>query len=148
MGPTWDLLGPTGPRWVQCWPHDPCYLGYLLARVFHCDTYYCLAPDIVTSNILTQRKTTTVSRPKPTPWCNNCSSRPLVQAVEICQAEIWRGLVVIRVPGLADGYVTWTFKAMTGSYMSGMEVIELLSSTQTFLDLEKRYLLMNIIFLV
>ena len=23
-GPTW---GPTGPRWVPCWPHELCYLG-------------------------------------------------------------------------------------------------------------------------
>ena len=20
-------LGPTGPKWAPCWPHDPCYLG-------------------------------------------------------------------------------------------------------------------------
>ena len=20
-------LGPPGPRWAPCWPHDPCYLG-------------------------------------------------------------------------------------------------------------------------
>ena len=20
-------LGPDGPRWVACWPHEPCYLG-------------------------------------------------------------------------------------------------------------------------
>ena len=20
-------LGPTGPRWTPCWPHEPCYLG-------------------------------------------------------------------------------------------------------------------------
>ena len=20
-------LGPTGPRWATCWPHEPCYLG-------------------------------------------------------------------------------------------------------------------------
>ena len=77
-----------------------------------------------------------------------CSIRPLVQAVEIYQAGIWRGLAVIRVPRLANGYVTWAFKAMTGSYMSGVEVIELLSSTQTFLDLAKRYLLMNTTFLI
>ena len=28
---SWGLhgahLGPTGPRWAPCWPHDPCYLG-------------------------------------------------------------------------------------------------------------------------
>ena len=24
MGP----LGPVGPRWVPCWPHQPCYQGY------------------------------------------------------------------------------------------------------------------------
>ena len=28
MGPTWAHLGPTGPRWASCWPHEPCYLGY------------------------------------------------------------------------------------------------------------------------
>ena len=22
-------LGPAGPRWAPCWPHDPCYLGYV-----------------------------------------------------------------------------------------------------------------------
>ena len=22
-------LGPTGPRWAPCWPHEPCYLGGL-----------------------------------------------------------------------------------------------------------------------
>ena len=21
-------LGPVGPRWVPCWPHEPCYQGY------------------------------------------------------------------------------------------------------------------------
>ena len=28
---SWDQhgvhLGPTGPRWAPCWPHEPCYLG-------------------------------------------------------------------------------------------------------------------------
>ena len=28
---SWDLhgthLGPTGPRWVPCWPHESCYQG-------------------------------------------------------------------------------------------------------------------------
>ena len=27
MGPTWGHLGPTGPRWAPCWPHELCYLG-------------------------------------------------------------------------------------------------------------------------
>ena len=26
MGPTWAHLGPTGPRWATCWPHELCYL--------------------------------------------------------------------------------------------------------------------------
>ena len=30
----WDRhgahLGPVGPRWVPCWPHEPCYQGRLL----------------------------------------------------------------------------------------------------------------------
>ena len=24
MGPTWGPLGPVGPRWAPCWPHEPC----------------------------------------------------------------------------------------------------------------------------
>ena len=23
----WPFLGPTGPRWALCWPHELCYLG-------------------------------------------------------------------------------------------------------------------------
>ena len=26
MWQTWAHLGPTGPRWAPCWPHEPCYL--------------------------------------------------------------------------------------------------------------------------
>ena len=32
MGPTWAHLGPTGPRWAPCWPHELCYL----CRKSHC----------------------------------------------------------------------------------------------------------------
>ena len=34
-GPHGAHLGPTGPRWAPCWPHDPCYLGYHC----HCRCY-------------------------------------------------------------------------------------------------------------
>ena len=27
VGPTWAHLGPTGPRWAPCWPHELCYVG-------------------------------------------------------------------------------------------------------------------------
>ena len=27
MGQHGANLGPTGPRWAPCWPHEPCYLG-------------------------------------------------------------------------------------------------------------------------
>ena len=27
MGPAWGHLGPVGPRWAPCWPHEPCYQG-------------------------------------------------------------------------------------------------------------------------
>ena len=26
VGPTW---GPPGPRWAPCWPHEPCYQGWI-----------------------------------------------------------------------------------------------------------------------
>ena len=32
MGPSWAYLGPTGPRWAPCWPHEPCSLGCFLAK--------------------------------------------------------------------------------------------------------------------
>ena len=25
-------MGPTGPRWAPCWPHELCYLGSILAQ--------------------------------------------------------------------------------------------------------------------
>ena len=33
-------LGPVGPRWAPCWPHDPCYLGMVWgvrSRATHID---------------------------------------------------------------------------------------------------------------
>ena len=30
MGPPWAHLRPTGPRWAPCWPHELCYLGYMV----------------------------------------------------------------------------------------------------------------------
>ena len=36
MGTTRGQLGPTGPRWAPCWPHELCYLGlYHLLRRKH-----------------------------------------------------------------------------------------------------------------
>ena len=29
MDTTWANLGPTGPRWAPCWPHELCYLCML-----------------------------------------------------------------------------------------------------------------------
>ena len=34
MGPTWGHLGPTGPRWAPCWPHEPCYPGWYWLSLF------------------------------------------------------------------------------------------------------------------
>ena len=36
MGLTWGHLGPTGPRWAPCWPHEPCYLGsrHVMSYIF------------------------------------------------------------------------------------------------------------------
>ena len=33
MGPTWSHLGPTGPSWAPCWPHEICYLGLFSAHM-------------------------------------------------------------------------------------------------------------------
>ena len=29
-------LGPTGPRWAPCWPHELCYLGCLTTATWRC----------------------------------------------------------------------------------------------------------------
>ena len=39
MGQHGAHLGPTGPRWVSCWPHEPCYLGKSLQLFLRSHTY-------------------------------------------------------------------------------------------------------------
>ena len=34
-------LGPTGPRWAPCWPHDPCYLGTENTSKFYSNGLLC-----------------------------------------------------------------------------------------------------------
>ena len=45
MGPTWAHLGPVGPRWAPCWPHEPCYQGMPLGVTLLL-SYYELAYNI------------------------------------------------------------------------------------------------------
>ena len=44
-------LGPTGPRWAPCWPHELCYLGYkptsIMKNITECDVYALIVPWIV-----------------------------------------------------------------------------------------------------
>ena len=37
MGQYGALLGPVGPRWTPCWPHEPCYQGILAKYYMHTD---------------------------------------------------------------------------------------------------------------
>ena len=43
MGQHGAHLGPVGPRWAPCWPHEPCYQGHitiysmLFAHIFYVD---------------------------------------------------------------------------------------------------------------
>ena len=33
-------LGPTRPRWAPCWPHEPCYMGWVLGEIKNgCETW-------------------------------------------------------------------------------------------------------------
>ena len=37
-------LGPTGPRWATCWPHEPCYLGSdYISKILY-DVITCPSP--------------------------------------------------------------------------------------------------------
>ena len=37
-------LGPVGPRWAPCWPHEPCYQGHAVALP-HVQTTWCMVCD-------------------------------------------------------------------------------------------------------
>ena len=43
MGPTWVHLRPTGPKWAQCWPHEPCHLENTVTNTFQV-SLRCFAP--------------------------------------------------------------------------------------------------------
>ena len=36
-------MGPVGPRWAPCWPHEPCYQGY--DCVYFCEQGYQTNPQ-------------------------------------------------------------------------------------------------------
>ena len=36
-------LGPTGPRWAPCWPHELCYLGWHSVHSMNYAYYWCLS---------------------------------------------------------------------------------------------------------
>ena len=44
-------LGPTGPRWAPCWPHEPCYLvTYRREHIsihFRCQSSRCWSPNFI-----------------------------------------------------------------------------------------------------
>ena len=44
IGPTWGPygahLGPTGPRWAPCWPHELWYLGYHAQKFFYWSLHF------------------------------------------------------------------------------------------------------------
>ena len=46
-------LGPTGPRWAPCWPHELCYLG-----CFSCQHHLSLTLDIWDKESIGQGKCT------------------------------------------------------------------------------------------
>ena len=39
-GPTWDHLGPIGPRWALCWPRESSYLG--IYAFYFCPSGHCI----------------------------------------------------------------------------------------------------------
>ena len=44
-------LGPTGPKWAPCWPHEPCCKGYLSARLLLPPNFGFVHWLVVTSRI-------------------------------------------------------------------------------------------------
>ena len=39
-------LGPTGPRWAPCWPHEPCSLGVSLSKLLFTCYFACIQPFV------------------------------------------------------------------------------------------------------
>ena len=56
MGATWAHLGPTGPRWAPCWPHELCHLGTATCIVYqntrHVNTIEIMQLVVVLVHIL------------------------------------------------------------------------------------------------
>ena len=52
MGQHGAHLGPVGPRWAPCWPHEPCYQGMLIGQVWKYGNQPCTATIILTMTSL------------------------------------------------------------------------------------------------
>ena len=45
-------LGPTGPRWAPCWPHELCYLGRMPCVPLKKDFKICGAPFLLITEVI------------------------------------------------------------------------------------------------
>ena len=45
-------LGPVGPRWAPCWPHEPCYQGYDWHKLCYFDLPSMISNDHSTTNVV------------------------------------------------------------------------------------------------
>ena len=46
-------MGPTGPMWAPCWPHEPCYQGVFIPLIIIFKWKCCLWPLHITKFIFT-----------------------------------------------------------------------------------------------
>ena len=57
------LLGPVGPRWAPCRPHEPCYPGTYVDALYHC--YLNKLMDIMSGQIILMFQGSFYTCPQP-----------------------------------------------------------------------------------
>ena len=71
-------LGPTGPRWAPCWPHEPCYLG-AFQTTDHPNYYFIL-----------------LNTRNPAVHVGNLTTNAVVNSIQIMkQLPMWRFSLVV-----------------------------------------------------
>ena len=126
---SWGHLGPTGPRWAPCWPHELCYLG--IAKHLHlCWTLFYFKYDPKCS---TTSPWCTIDAPAVFAWCTINASVAFawctnhfahkVEFSHICwdgvhpvwlgspstlpSQGVWSGSYVMCSPHLIMGFTCW-----------------------------------------
>ena len=84
-------LGPVGPRWVPCWPHEPCYRGTHLTRpsAFVVPVVCSCAVDLWTRCFTDQKVTPNIHVCKPNVVPNASRMSDFIATIAWAMQHYW-----------------------------------------------------------